>query len=107
MKPDRQLAGISFAMADQRRRKNQPLNGKEFSAASATPYSAVRKLFREPGFPLINGRVYWSDFVLWRRRRFSLDVAPLTSPADSPANGHASTPGTFPVRARRILEGLR
>lgn len=107
MKPDRQLAGISFAMADQRRRKNQPLNGKEFSAASATPYSAVRKLFREPGFPLINGRVYWSDFVLWRHRRLGLEAAPMTEPTDSPTNGPASTPGIYPERARRILEGLR
>jgi hypothetical protein len=106
MKPDRQLAGISFAMADQRRRKNQPLNGKEFSAASATPYSAVRKLFREPGFPLINGRVYWSDFVLWRHRRFGLD--PLRhGQADGRSGVRTATPGTFPPQARRILEDMR
>ena len=65
----------------------------ELSAATELPYTTVKLLAKEPNFPLIGGRVFYSDFKLWRRRHVGLLSASDTSTrSPRPAAGKSYAP---------------
>lgn len=69
MPQDKQLVGINLADVLNRRRLDQALNAKEFAVLAGVSYSTARAWFRLPGFPALNGLVFWSDFVRWRQEK--------------------------------------
>jgi hypothetical protein len=84
---------------------DQALNVKEFAVAAAISYSSAREWFRFPGFPALNGFVFWSDFVSWRRTQTGVGGSKTLPPPPQP-NGNASVTKTtlkFPARASRVL----
>lgn len=76
---DKQLAGISLELVLEKRRLEQALNAKEFAVLVGVSYSTARDWFRLPGFPLLNGFIFWQDFVAWRTARNACPVAPPPS----------------------------
>ena len=58
----------SVKIALDRVRNNCPLNITEFQLGYSVSYSYARKLFDEPDFPLVHGRVFPSSLELWARR---------------------------------------
>ena len=91
---DRQLMGASFQAADQKRRRDQPSNAEDCEAVSAICCTAARELFKLPGFPLVKGMVYWSDYVIWRQ-------------SDGQLKPRSSSSHESPDRSRQILEDMR
>src|SRR5207249_6165329 len=93
-----------------KRDSDQALNIKEFAVLAGVSYSVAREWFHLPGFPALLGKVFWGDFVLWRRSQ---------NPPKSPHNFNASengeirqvefrsiplkTPHQWPARAANIL----
>lgn len=69
MARDKQLSAVELSRVLEKRRLDQALNAKEFAVLASISYSAAREWFRLPGFPVIRGVVFWSDFVEWRRRQ--------------------------------------
>ncbi len=43
------------------------LNIKEFAAVTGYSYERARLLFREAGFPVVKGLVFWEDWREYRR----------------------------------------
>lgn len=108
MPHDKQLRGIKLADVLQRRRLDQALNVKEFAVLAGICYSTAREWFRLPGFPVVQGVVFWEDFVQWRRRQTG-----LSAPKDSASqqarpgdNGSTFQPGVrlSPQAARMLGE---
>jgi len=106
MPRDKQLRGIELADVLQRRRLDQALNAKEFAVLAGISYSTAREWFRLPGFPVVQGVVFWGDFVQWRRNQTGLrepkdSASQETKPRD---NGSTSQPGVrLSPQAARIL----
>ena len=72
MPRDKQLRGIKLRDVLQKRRLDQALNAKEFAVLASISYSTAREWFHLPGFPVIQGIVFWGDFVAWRRTQAGL-----------------------------------
>jgi hypothetical protein len=69
---DKQLRDIRLVEVLEKRQLDQALNAKEFAVLTGVSYSTARAWFRLLGFPVINGVVFWADFVEWRRTRTGL-----------------------------------
>jgi hypothetical protein len=106
MPQDKQLRGITLDDVLQRRRLDQALNAKEFAVLAGVSYTTAREWFRLPGFPVIQGVVFWGDFVDWRRAQTGLAAS-----AESPLQGSRAREGgalikprlNLPPRAAQIL----
>ena len=106
MPQDKQLAGVKLDDVQEKRRLDQALNAKEFAVLAGVCYSTAREWFRLPGFPVVQGVVFWEDFVQWRRRQTG-----LSAPNDSASqqarpgdNGAPLQPGVrLSPQAARIL----
>jgi len=106
MGQDKQLCGISLEAVVQKRTLDQALNAKEFAVLAGISYSAARTWFRQPGFPVIRGLVFWQDFVQWRKDQTGLssDLAVQSHPVRYDQVGKtAPAKLLFPERAARIL----
>jgi len=82
------------------------LNAKEFAVAAGISYTSAREWFRQPGFPAINGFVFWGDFVHWRRVQTGIVESKSTPPQASKPNASESpskAEAKFPARASRVL----
>ena len=103
MTRDKQLRRIELTHLIEKRRLDQALNSKEFAMLAGISYSSARAWFRQPGFPVIRGVVFWSDFVEWRRRETGLaNTANERRPSVEPLN--ATLSGIrFTGKAARIL----
>lgn len=111
MSQDKQLSQVNLEQVQIKRRLGQALNVKEFAVLAGFSYSSARMWFREDGFPVIRGMVFWQDFVLWRRIRMgmtphsAIEPHPKPSPAgksDESTRKHDS-PDALPPRAARLL----
>src|SRR5437879_5512257 len=71
MTRDKQLRGIRIQAVRMKRDSDQALNIKEFAVLAGVSYSVAREWFHLPGFPAVLGKVFWGDFVLWRRTQNS------------------------------------
>ena len=72
MSEDKQLRSVALHDVLEKRRLDQALNAKEFSLAAGISYSTAREWFRFPGFPVIQGFVFWGDFVQWHHDQTSV-----------------------------------
>jgi hypothetical protein len=103
MPRDKQLRNVTLDEVVEKRSLDQALNAKEFAVLAAISYSAARDWFRQPGFPVFRGVVFWQDFVEWRRAnarfvRVQEDELPVT-----PKPGTLIRANDLPPRAARIL----
>jgi hypothetical protein len=96
MAQDKQLCGIELGDVLKKRQLAQALNAKEFAVLVGISYSTARGWFRLPGFPVIEGLVFWDDFVQWRRTQTG-----LTKP-----NANGSSRGMVPLR-NRFSDGVK
>ena len=58
MTRDKQLVHLNYDQVAEKRRREQPLNTKEFAVLAGIAYSTARDWFRQPGFPAIRGYVF-------------------------------------------------
>ena len=107
---DKQLKGIKLQAVRMKRDADQALNIKEFAVLAGVSYSVAREWFHLPGFPAVLGKVFWGDFVLWRRTQNSARSLHSLGPADKSENGRvefglnpAKAPHQWPPRAAKIL----
>jgi hypothetical protein len=70
--PSPDAVGIRIQEVRAKRDLDQALNAKEFAVLDGVSYSAAREWFRLPGFQAVLGKVFWHDFVWWRRSRNSI-----------------------------------
>ena len=106
MAQDKQLRGTTLEEVLQKRQLDQALNAKEFAVLAGIAYSTAREWFRLPGFPVIQGVIFWGDFVEWRRNRTGLTEQKGKALSEAaPGNGDATsrTGMQFSQRAARIL----
>ncbi len=106
MSQDKQLNGISLEAVVQKRMLDQALNAKEFAVLAGISYSAARTWFRQPGFPVVGGVVFWQDFVEWRKYQTGLNEvhAKQTRISHTSETVEADTSKLqFPERAAQIL----
>ena len=96
---DKQLQGITLESVLEKRRLDQALNAKEFAICADVSYSTARSWFRLPGFPVLRGVVFWSDFVRWRAAHYGLEHTPIPQPSN---DNVIADPG-LPPRAAKIL----
>jgi hypothetical protein len=75
MTRDKQLLGVRFEHVLEKSRRDQALNAKEFAVLAGISYSSAREWFQLPGFPRVQGVVFWQDFVEWRKTRNPVRVA--------------------------------
>jgi hypothetical protein len=96
---DKQLSGVSLDAVLAKRRLDQALNAKEFAVCAGVSYSTARSWFRQPGFPVFRGYVFWQDFVQWRTGRNASPAESHPSPNGLPVDASRN----LPARAARIL----
>ena len=106
MSQDKQLAGVDLADVLEKRRLDQALNAKQFAVLAGISHSTAREWFRLPGFPVIQGLVFWDDFVQWRRTKAGMNPLPeedreLTQPIAGSQSASANL--KLPPRAARLL----
>jgi hypothetical protein len=100
---DAQLAGITQQAVLRRRRLDQALNAKEFDVLAGLSYTTARAWFRLAGFPVVQRRVFWSDFVEWRRRQFEPNKSGINSRPERPNGPRPGLNLDLPPKAARIL----
>ena len=103
MTRDRQLRR-SLEAARMKRRLDQALNTKHFAVLTGWSYSKARHLFKVEGFPAIEGTVFWSDFLRWRRARLNRTPSQTERPTNHVGLCTAEK-SEWPERALRLLEG--
>jgi len=109
MPQDKQLRAVALADVLERRRLDQALNAKEFAVLAGISYTTAREWFRLPGFPVLQGVVFWGDFVDWRRTQIGLVASAESASEKSETVG--SRPITeanlnLPPRAAQILSEM-
>jgi hypothetical protein len=104
-----------FEAALTKRSQGLPLTALEFAGVAGMNYAKARTLFyKTPGFPLFEGKVYWSDFEIWRRNQIGLvgnSPAPAIAPnPEDPSEGrfrasdHSNdSQAPLPARAARLF----
>lgn len=96
---------------EQKREQDKALNLREFAQAGGISYSLAITLAREPGFPIFHGKIWWNDFVMWRRQ--AIQNSPHHNMPEDPLPGadrreYESAPmsdlrASLPPRAARLL----
>ncbi len=82
MSGNAQLAGISYAAAKAKADTDRGLTLRELAVVTEMPYSTVRQ-WPEAGLPMLGGRVFYSDFVEWRRLQTGLVTLQAATAAKS------------------------
>ncbi len=96
---DKQLQGIALESVIEKRRLDQALNAKEFAVCAGVSYSTARSWFHLPGFPVVDGRTFWQDFVQWR----SLQNPTINPPGPQGNGADAISASNLPPRTAQIL----
>jgi len=114
MTQDKQLRGIRIQTVRVKRDSDQALNIKEFAVLAGVSYSVAREWFHLPGFPAILGKVFWGDFVLWRRRQNCPKSTPISALGEDGKTlpvelkpGSTKSADQWPSRAAQILAETR
>ncbi len=85
------------------------MSKRAFMRETGFSFPTVQKLWADPSFPLVSEKVFWSDFVTWRRR--NLPSPRLQKPPNpAPDAGHTKdgsirrndSPNALPPRAARL-----
>lgn len=106
MTHDKQLRCIKLEVVRAKQEQDQALNVKEFAVLAGISYSVAREWFQIPGFPAICGKVFWQDFIIWRRSR-NTHKTPNNHPTKEVllvgnTNQTITTP-SWPLKAAKIL----
>jgi hypothetical protein len=96
---------------EEKRYKGKALSLREFAQAGGISYSLAIAFSKEPGFPIFHGKIWWEDFVMWRRQ--AIQYSPHRSmledhPPDADHTVSESVPKSdlqvsLPPRAARLL----
>ena len=86
---------------------DKPLTLPAFAEYLDIGIRRARDMAKKPGFPMIDGIIFPSDFVLWRRKYLNLDTSSGHQPntfdkSDAPIHRNGS-----PASSRRREEHLR
>gem|GEM_PF-3267671 len=89
--------------------RERPLSKRAFIRVSGFGQKSVNEIWKQPAFPLVCGKVYWSDYVLWRRRNIQ-PASPPVAPSEPeicniphPLAKVRLSPTSLPPRAARLL----
>ena len=96
---------------EEKRSQGKALSLREFAQAGGISYSLAIALSKEPGFPIFHGKIWWEDFVMWRRQaiQYSPHHYKLEDhPPDAGRTADESVPksdlqASLPPRAARLL----
>lgn len=106
MSGDKQLQGIDIREVRRKRDADQALNIKEFAVLAGISYSVAREWFQSTGFPMVHGKIFWQDFVLWRRAQNVKNHKPASVPDEGGTGlgvSSAKPRPLWPQRAAQIL----
>ena len=84
---------------------------REFAQAGGISYSLAIALSKEPGFPIFHGKIWWEDFVMWRRQAIQHSPHHYMLEDHPPDAGHkadesipkSDLQASLPPRAARLL----
>ena len=107
MTRDKQLRSISIQAVRSKQKLDQALNVKEFAVLAGISYSVAREWFQLTGFPTIQGKVFWQDFVIWRRAKQHPQASITDVPKTDYAESRLGASLQLPPRAARILADLK
>jgi len=96
---------------EEKRSQDKALSLREFAQAGGISYSLAITLAKEPGFPIFHGKIWWADFVMWRRQAIQHSqhhYTPEGHPRDDDHRACESAPksdlqASLPPRAARLL----
>ena len=96
---------------EEKRSQGKALSLREFAQAGGISYSLAIALSKEAGFPIFHGKIWWEDFVMWRRQAIQHSPHHCTLEDRPPDVGHTadeSVPksdlrASLPPRAARLL----
>jgi hypothetical protein len=85
------------------------LSKRAFMQITGFSFQAARQIWNDPSFPKVAEKVFWSDFVAWRRRNLKAPRS-HTPPNPAPDAGHTTNEPTpksgsqvaLPPRAARL-----
>jgi hypothetical protein len=77
---NKELEGIDAAAVLVKIARDQALTKAEAAVGFDLPYSTIKALTAEAGFPMLGNHFFPSDFKLWRRRKTGLQSAPDSAP---------------------------
>src|SRR5438309_1230172 len=74
---EKRLSKLDPQEVREKAERNESLTLKELAVWTGYSYEVVRSWQGElPTFPLLNGKIFPEDFVLWRRRKTGLEFGP-------------------------------
>lgn len=73
---DKQLLKVDAEEAKQIAAEGGALNLRQLAVVANYSYESIRIIARQPGFPILAGKVTLDDYKLWRQRRLGL-IPPL------------------------------
>lgn len=96
---------------EEKKSQGKALSLREFAQAGGITYSLAIALSKEPGFPIFHGKIWWEDFVIWRRQAIQHSPHRYTSEDPQPGAGHtidelvpkSDLQASLPPRAARLL----
>lgn len=80
---------------EEKRAQDKALSLREFAQAGGISYPLAITLARAPGFPIFHGKIWWEDFVVWRRQVI-LRTQNHDTPEDRRTDGHRSEAESAP-----------
>lgn len=87
---DKQLLKVDAATAKRIAAEGGALTLKQLAVVVNYSYETVRTLSRQPGFPLLAGKVTLPHYRLWAKRQVGLESAPDTSAHRPPSTSGKS-----------------
>jgi hypothetical protein len=78
MSREKQLQGIDRRKVVAKVTRGESINLKELAVYCDQGYSVVRS-WQDQGLPLLSGKIFIEDFVIWRRRKTGLESVPATA----------------------------
>jgi hypothetical protein len=75
MSREKQLQGIDRRKVVAKVARGESITLKELAVYCGQSYSPVRA-WQDQGLPLLSGKIFIEDFVIWRRRKMGLELPP-------------------------------
>jgi hypothetical protein len=96
---------------EEKRSQDKALSLREFAQAGGISYSMAIALSKEPWFPIFHGKIWWEDFVMWRRQAIQHSPHHHMLEDHPPDAGHkadesipkSDLQASLPPRAARLL----
>jgi len=86
-----------------------PITLAEFCKRMGVGHAAGKKIWEDATFPTVAGKLFWSDFIIWRRRKMVIPRQPTSEDRPLDAGHRASEsapknglPIALPPRAARL-----